>query len=369
MPSRCGRWWLVAAQVLHRGSLVGATLPSDVIASPAVDTSRAPLVLKFADRFSVWSDVVRSAANVFIPSEHPGAMGESVKVALEVPDLPVPLVLTGEVWGCRAAGGRFPAGLFLSFDELEISRCCLVLGLERTPQRLTGRRHPRVDCRLSARVLSPLPSRAEVTSLSPLGLALSSPLTIEPRTRLRVSVSLPEGEPLTLWGTTVWARGDGVGVQLDVLDPGTAILIAACVKELRAQESSLPQRLRTDVLVADDDPEILQFVTRVVRSLGCSVTTAGRGDEALELTRTLRPRLLLLDVLMPGIDGTELCQTLRGDAALSALPIILLSAMGNRLEQVADQAGATDCMAKPVSLAALRSVVEKYLPRPSPTAA
>ena len=368
MPSRCGRLWLVAAQVLHCGPLAGATVPGDVIASPAVDTPRVPLVLKFADRFSVWSDVVRSASNVFVASDDAWTVGEPVKVSIEVPDVQAPLVLTGEVWGCRAAGGRFPAGVFLSFDELEISRCCLVLGLERTPQRLTGRRHPRVDCRLPAKLLSPVASPAEVTSLSRSGLALSSPLTIEPNTRLSVSVALPEGPPVTLSGTTVWARGDGVGVQLDVLDAGTSILLAACVKALRAQESSLPQRLRTDVLVADDDPEILQFVTRVVRSLGCSVTTSARGDEALELTRTLRPRLVLLDVLMPGIDGTELCQTLRGDAALAALPIILLSAMGNRLEQVADQAGATDCLAKPVSIAALKGLVEKYLPRPAAAA-
>jgi CheY-like chemotaxis protein len=158
-----------------------------------------------------------------------------------------------------------------------------------------------------------------------------------------------------------------VGVELDRLDAGTSILLAACVKALRAEESSLPQRIRTDVLVADDDPAILEFVSRVVRSQGCSVTTASRGDEALDLARTMRPRLLLLDVLMPGIDGTELCQALRGDAALSALPIILLSAMGNRLDQVADQAGATDCMAKPVSMKALKGLVEKYLPRPAAT--
>lgn len=95
------------------------------------------------------------------------------------------------------------------------------------------------------------------------------------------------------------------------------------------------------------------------------MTASGRGHEALELARTLRPRLLLLDVLMPGIDGTELCQTLRGDTALSALPIILLSAMGNRLEQVADQAGATDCLAKPLTLGAIKAVVEKYLAKHS----
>jgi CheY-like chemotaxis protein len=323
------------------------------------------VVLKFADRFSVWSDVVRSASNVFVASEDTWTVGETAKVAIEVPDVTVPLVLTGEVWGCRAAGGRFPAGIFLSFDELEISRCCLVLGLERTPQRLTGRRHIRVDCRLPARLLLPTPAPAEVTSLSQVGLAFSSPLTLEPNSRVSLSVGLPEGPPVTFSGSTVWTRADGVGVQLDRQEGGTSILLAACVKALRAQEANLPQRLRTDVLIADDDPEILQFVTRVVRSLGCSVTTASRGDEALELTRSMRPRLVLLDVLMPGIDGTELCQALRGDSALSALPIILLSAMGNRLEQVADQAGATDCLAKPVSIAALKGLVEKYLPRPA----
>ena len=255
-----------------------------------MDTPRAPLVLRFADRFSVWSDVVRSASNVLVATEDTWTVGESVKVAIEVPDVTVPLVLAGEVWGCRAAGGRFPAGVFLSFDELEISRCCLVLGLERTPQRLTGRRHPRVDCRLAAKLLEPSVTPAEVTSLSQAGLAFSSPVTLPPHSRVSISVALPEGPPLTLSGSTVWARADGVGIQFDLLDGGTTILLAACVKALRFQEANLPQRLRTDVLIADDDPDILQFVTRVVRSLGCSVTTAKRGDEALELTRSMRPR-------------------------------------------------------------------------------
>jgi CheY-like chemotaxis protein len=154
-----------------------------------------------------------------------------------------------------------------------------------------------------------------------------------------------------------------MGVQFDSLGDELTVKLSACVKALRAAESALPQRVRTDVLVADDDPQILEFITRVVRSMGCSVTASSRGDEALELARTLRPRLLLIDVLMPGIDGTELCQTLRGDTALSSLPIVLLSAMGNRLDLVADQAGATDCLAKPLTLGAIKAVVEKYLPK------
>jgi CheY-like chemotaxis protein len=347
--------------VIHAGRAHGGLCNS----LPRVDSPRSPLVLKFADRFSVWSDLVRSASNVFAPTADTWIVGEQAKVTVLVPDLDVPLVLTGEVWGCRAAGGRFPAGVFLSFDELEVSRCCLVLGLERTPQRLTGRRHPRVDCRLAARLVSPVEAVAEVTSLSQSGLSLSTGAPPETNTKVTLSVSLPEGPPVELTGTVVWARAQPgtLGMQFDALDSGNSILLASCVKALRAQESHLPQRVRTDVLVADDDPQILEFVSRVVRSMGCSVTSSARGDEALELARTLRPRLLLLDVLMPGIDGTELCQTLRGDNALSALPIILLSAMGNRLDQVADQAGATDAVAKPLTLAALRGLVEKYLPK------
>lgn len=322
-------------------------------------------MLKFADRFAVWSDVVRSASNVFVPSSDRWTVGEAVEVCLEIPDVSGPLVLSGEVWGCRAAGGRFPAGVFLSFDELEISRCCLVLGLERTPQRLTGRRHPRVDCRLPAKVISPRETGAEVISLSQSGVALSLSHPPEVNARVSLCITLPEGTPLLLTGTTVWARArpGTCGLQFDPLDGGATTRLAGCVKTLQAHVNALPTPTRTDVLVADDDPMILDFVTRVVNSLGCSVTSAARGDEALELARTLRPRLLLLDVLMPGLDGTELCQTLRGDTSLSALPIVLLSAMGNRLEQVADQAGATDCLAKPLSLASIKGALERYLPR------
>ena len=331
-----------------------------------VNASRPPLVLKFADRFAVWSDVVRSATNVFVPTEEVWIVGESVKVSIEVPDVQVPLVLSGEVWGCRAAGGRFAPGIFVSFDELEISRCCLVLGLERTPQRLTGRRHPRVDCRLPAELQSPTLAAAEVISLSQTGLALSTAARVEVNSKVSIRVELPGGAAPLLSGLVMWSHKEPscVGIHFGELDEETRLMLASSVKALRSDEHQLPQRPRIDVLIADDEPQILEFVSRVVHSMGCTVTVASRGDEALALARTLRPRLLLLDVLMPGIDGTELCQTLRGDTALAGLPIVLLSAMGNRLEQVADQAGATDCLAKPLSLLSIKNLVERYLPRP-----
>ena len=118
------------------------------------------------------------------------------------------------------------------------------------------------------------------------------------------------------------------------------------------------------VLIVDDEAGVRESVRMVLKD-SCDPVAVESGEAALDWLATNRCDLVFLDVLMPGIDGTELCQALRGDAALSALPIILLSAMGNRLEQVADQAGATDCLAKPVSIAALKGLVEKYLPRPA----
>ncbi len=80
------------------------------------------------------------------------------------------------------------------------------------------------------------------------------------------------------------------------------------------------------VLVADDEKNILQLARMYLQAEGFTVETAGNGREALDKVRTAKPDLLVLDLMMPEIDGWEVCRRLRKE---SDLPIIMLTARGD----------------------------------------
>jgi DNA-binding response OmpR family regulator len=102
------------------------------------------------------------------------------------------------------------------------------------------------------------------------------------------------------------------------------------------------------VLVADDDADIVRFVEVNLRLEGYQVLTARDGEEALAKALELQPDVVLLDVLMPRIDGYTVCQRLRADARGAAIPVILLTANFISADQeVARQAGADDFVVKP----------------------
>jgi DNA-binding response OmpR family regulator len=113
-----------------------------------------------------------------------------------------------------------------------------------------------------------------------------------------------------------------------------------------AEERS--RRLTGTVLVADDDADIVRFVEVNLRLEGYQVLTARDGEEALAKALELQPDVVLLDVLMPRIDGYTVCQRLRADARGAAIPVILLTANFISADQeVARQAGADDFVVKP----------------------
>src|SRR6185437_3753461 len=83
-------------------------------------------------------------------------------------------------------------------------------------------------------------------------------------------------------------------------------------------------------LIVDDDPEIVRLFTRLVRALRPTweLRTANGGAEAIELLRTWRPGLVLLDLLMPGVDGYAVLQTIQSEERLRDVPVIVVSAKG-----------------------------------------
>jgi DNA-binding response OmpR family regulator len=123
-------------------------------------------------------------------------------------------------------------------------------------------------------------------------------------------------------------------------------------------------RDRPVVLAADDDEDILELVVFRLERSGYTVLQARDGEEALELARSKRPDLAVLDVMMPKLDGFELTRRLRAEAATSRMPIILLTARAQDTDlDRGFQSGADDYLRKPFSPQELSTRVQAILGR------
>ena len=119
------------------------------------------------------------------------------------------------------------------------------------------------------------------------------------------------------------------------------------------------------VLVVEDDPVVADLVAFRLQRLGLAVTVETDGESGLAAARRLRPALVVLDWLMPRMDGLEVCRALRADAdpALARTPVLLLTAKSQEPDlERGFAAGATDFVAKPFSTRELVSRVTAALP-------
>jgi DNA-binding response OmpR family regulator len=122
--------------------------------------------------------------------------------------------------------------------------------------------------------------------------------------------------------------------------------------------------MKGKILVVDDEPEAVELIAFNLRQAGFEVLKAEDGAEALKKARSLIPALIILDLMMPEIDGLEVCKILRRDPATAAVPIIMVTARAAEVDRILGlELGADDYLTKPFSPRELILRVRRILER------
>ena len=120
--------------------------------------------------------------------------------------------------------------------------------------------------------------------------------------------------------------------------------------------------VKSKVLVVDDEPDVLDLVSYNLTQAGFQVETAVDGADALRKARSAAPDLILLDLMLPEMDGLEVCKLLRRDPKTNGIPIIMLTARAGEIDRIVGlELGATDYIPKPFSPRELVLRVKKRL--------
>jgi len=125
--------------------------------------------------------------------------------------------------------------------------------------------------------------------------------------------------------------------------------------------------VKHSILLVDDDPNLRDMLRAMLEMGGFAVIEAEDGLDALEKLEEITPDVLVLDVMMPNLDGVSLCKQLRNDAEFVSLPIIMLSGKTqHRAVEEGMAAGANLYLCKPITVDELIRSVRELLPAPSP---
>lgn len=209
-----------------------------------------------------------------------------------------------------------------------------------------------------------------------LGLAISQNLCSMLGGTITVDSRLGEGSSFTVW---LPQHADGHEAEPSIsANDGSSVWVSGAVTTRAprmAQESftslrpgdSLPQELARSpyqgvgtVLVIDDDPAMLGLMQRYLGQEEWTVTLAQSGQEGLRLAKQLKPDVISLDVLMPGVDGWNVLTMLKNDPELAHIPVVMISMLDE--QRLAYAMGASEFVTKPVRRERLIGIIEKYVP-------
>ena len=117
------------------------------------------------------------------------------------------------------------------------------------------------------------------------------------------------------------------------------------------------------ILIIDDDPSNRDILHARLEAAGHEVAEAVNGEEGLRLLDTGAPDLVFLDVMMPRVDGWQVCRQIKADPKTKAVPVVMLTALGQEIDQLRGyESGADDYLAKPWNVEQLAATLAKLLP-------
>ena len=120
--------------------------------------------------------------------------------------------------------------------------------------------------------------------------------------------------------------------------------------------------LAVDVLIAEDEPSILESLDFILRRAGWTISAVTDGEAVLEAVRRLKPRVLVLDVMLPKRSGFEVLKQIRADVETHALPVLILTAKGQQQDRrIAEEFGADVFVTKPYANAEVVGAVRQLL--------
>ena len=118
------------------------------------------------------------------------------------------------------------------------------------------------------------------------------------------------------------------------------------------------------ILIVDDEEHIVELIKFNLDANGYRTITASNGLEALELAKNEKPDLILLDIMLPGLNGNDVCKEIRKDIEIATIPIIMITAKGEELDRILGlELGADDYVTTPFSVRELRARVKAVLRR------
>ncbi|MEK7704819.1 MAG: response regulator [Myxococcota bacterium] len=328
-----------------------------------------PIKLYYHDRYHLWADLIRGSTDrMFVQADVRPPIGGYVPLEIHIDEQSLPIVTRAAVVGWRAESERFSRGVFVRVPASELEKCRRFLGLRPADVGVEGGRGvSRVQVNGKVHLGAPFGGAvAELINMSETGLLVRTVAPLEPGQVIDLRIELSAMErTLTLSGEVAWSDSTRQTVAFKICD-----LTDDLRDRLRQQVSQAVVAQRdvgrrsSPILVADDDPAIVKFLAAALARHGAEVYQASGGEETLRLARELHPSLVVMDILMPGVDGAEVCKAMRADAELADVPVIFVSALDPQtLHRVADDAGATDYLLKPVALTDLFNIVGRYLVR------
>ncbi len=117
------------------------------------------------------------------------------------------------------------------------------------------------------------------------------------------------------------------------------------------------------ILIVEDDPKILKLTKALLELSGYTTIEATDGEQGVRLAKEKKPDLVLMDIMMPKMDGYTACDAIKKDKATSEIPVVMLTAMGYELnKKLAQKMGADGYITKPFTRQELLDVINQFLP-------